>query len=284
MSNNDKNDSNDLLAHEKAISELYQNNKQHHTEGPSAQIDAKIMALAEQQLLDNPSALIKDPLPEQQTTGIQKTPSRDKTSWQWPFSLVASVGLLSILFITQREYFINPTHVVSNDVDLLNEPVIQQTPDMNMLEPETKESLVRPSFQAMQVTTSNQQVEEQLNKNYSDVVSKRASISSSAKELKEQMLDSSMLEDDSAKISAMSLLEMSKLAELLKQELSIKNNSEQKSDTTKINKMQQTLFGHLVAYQSSHADFKITETFLNVLTEKQVQQLTSFGTEAVTDN
>ena len=149
MSNNDKNDSNDLLAHEKAISELYQNNKQHHTEGPSAQIDAKIMALAEQQLLDNPSALIKDPLPEQQTTGIQKTPSRDKTSWQWPFSLVASVGLLSILFITQREYFINPTHVVSNDVDLLNEPVIQQTPDMNMLEPETKESLVRPSFQAM---------------------------------------------------------------------------------------------------------------------------------------
>ncbi|WP_293748808.1 hypothetical protein [uncultured Paraglaciecola sp.] len=284
MSNNDKNESFELLAHEKAISELYQNNKQHHTEVPNAQVDVKIMAMAEQQLLDNPSALIKDPLPEQQPTGIQKTPSRDKKSWQWPISLVASVGLLSVLFITQREYFINPTHVASNDVDLLNEPVIQQTPDMNMLEPETEESLVRPSFQAMQVTTSNQQVEEQLNKNYSDVVSKRASISSSAKELKEQMLDSSMFEDDSAKTSAMSLFEMSKLAELLKQELSIKNNSEQKSDTTKINKMQQTLFGHLVAYQSSHADFKITETFLNVLTEKQVQQLTSFGTEAVTDN
>lgn len=284
MSSDNENESFDLLAHEKAISELYQNNKLHHTQEPSAKIDAKIMALAEQQLLDNPNDLNKDPLPEQQPIGIQKTPRKSKKSWHWPISLVASVGFLGVLFITQREYFINPNSVVSYDVDLLNEPVIHQTPSMSMLEPELENSVVRPSFQAVQVAASNQKEEEQLNKDYSDVARKRLPLSPTAKVLKEQRLDSSMSEDNSAKTSTVSLFEMSKLAELLKLELSIKNSLELKSDTTKINKMQQTLFEHLVVYQNNHADFKITETFSNVLTEKQIQQLKSFGAEAVLDN
>ena len=46
-------------------------------------------------------------------------------------------------------------------------------------------------------------------------------------------------------------------------------------------KMQQTLFEHLKKHQIRHAEFKITEKYLSVLTEKQRQQLTSVASDVV---
>ncbi|MFB1035110.1 MAG: hypothetical protein QMC38_07155, partial [Sinobacterium sp.] len=124
MSIDNKDESFELLAHEKTISELY-HNKECKAEVPSAQINAEIMAMAKQQLLDNSLLLIK----EQSSTN--KNPQNNtKKTWQWPFSLVASVGILGILFISQKDYFINPSNVVAGDAGILNAPVMR-TPDIS---------------------------------------------------------------------------------------------------------------------------------------------------------
>jgi hypothetical protein len=276
---NNDNESFDYLAHEKKISELYQNNKQHQAEEPSVEINAKIMAMAQQQLSDNPSLLNKDSLLEQQQTESQNNQSKSKNTWQWPFSLVASVGLLGVLFITQQEYFINPTHVESNDAGLLNEPVIP-VPYTRVAETVAAELAVRSS----QTAVTTQIVEQRLNTDYSALATKRVdtksvSINQAPNELKKQMLDRPKLEDN----SAMSLFEMSKLAESLKRKLAIESNEQTKARATSL-KMQQTLFEHLLKYQNSHAEFILTEEFLCVLTEEQVQALQFFGTDAVIQN
>ena len=46
-------------------------------------------------------------------------------------------------------------------------------------------------------------------------------------------------------------------------------------------KMQQTLFEHSKKYHIRHAEFKITEKYLSVLTEKQRQQLISVAGDVV---
>ncbi|MFT4747596.1 MAG: hypothetical protein ACI8XG_001676 [Congregibacter sp.] len=40
----------------------------------------------------------------------------------------------------------------------------------------------------------------------------------------------------------------------------------------------------LAQYQKSHVDFKLTEEFLSVLTEMQIQQLKSMSTKAVPED
>ena len=78
MSIDNKDESFELLVYEKTISELY-HNKECQAEVPSAQINAEIMAMAKQQLLDNSLLLIK----EQSSTN--KNPQNNtKKTWQWP--------------------------------------------------------------------------------------------------------------------------------------------------------------------------------------------------------
>ena len=112
---------------------------------------------------------------------------------------------------------------------------------------------------------------------------KTMSVSQKPKILMDHILDKSMLEDNSAKTSSMSLSDMSKLAELLKLELAILKMSERDTDSS-IAKKQQTLFQHLTQYQKNSAEFEMTEKYLSVLTEKQVQQLKSFSAEAEPEN
>ncbi len=285
MSNDSKDgsfDSFNLLAHEKKISELYQNNKKYSVEEPSAQIDSEILAMAKQQLSDHSSLLAKNQTLDQPPPANKNTQRKTQKAWQWPFSLVASVGILGVLFITQRDYFIDPSNVVAGDAGILNEPVMR-APDISAAETLTEEITAEQSFQVMKMAASAQKHEGRLDKELIAVERKRMSISRTPKVLKEQMLDKSMLEDNSAKTSPMSLFDMSKLAELLTLELAIQNMSELEASASSV-KMQQTLFEHLTQYQKSHAEFKITEKFLSVLTEKQVQQLKQFSAEAVSEN
>ena len=164
MSNHSKNESFDLLAHEIKISELYQNGKKQQFENPSQQIDAEVMAMAKQQLSDNSRVLTKEKMFEQKTEGYPSSKSKIK-KWHWPFSMVASVGLLGVLFITQREYYIHPNSVVPKDVGLVNEAVMR-APD-NSLE----EVAVQQSLKTMKMAVSAKQYEERLDKEYAAMAS-----------------------------------------------------------------------------------------------------------------
>jgi hypothetical protein len=292
MSGDDKDESFDLLAHEKKISELYQNNKKHQTVEPSTQIDSGIMAMAKQQISGNSSLLTKGQTLKQQPPDNKNTKTKTRNmsqkAWQWPFSLVASVGFLGVLLITQRDYFIHPKNIFVGDAGVLNAPVMRG-PDISEAESFTEALATVQSFQAKKIAASAQKYEilldkeVLLDKKLIAVERKIISISHTAKLLKEQMLDKSMLEGNSAKTSPMLLSEMSKLAELLKQELAIQNMSELQASASSL-KMQQTLFEQLIQYQKSHADFIISEKYSSVLTDKQVQQVKSVATEAVSEN
>ena len=282
MSADNKYESDELLAHEKKISELYQNDKQYTTQQPSAQIDAAIMAMAKQQLADNSSLLIKEqplnqPPPANTTTKIKNT-----NIWKWPFSLVASVGLLSVLMMTQKEYFIHPNDIVAEEAGNFNEPITFAA-DISAAEILADEIAAKQPFQSMKMTTSAQKHEVLLDKGSTAAVRTRMPVRQTPQMAENQTLDRFKLEGHVATTSSMSLLDMSKLAELLKLELEIQNISEHEASPTTV-KMQQTLFENLIQYQKNQIEFTIPEKYLSVLSEKHVQQLQSVTIEAVPES
>ena len=97
------------------------------------------------------------------------------------------------------------------------------------------------------------------------------------------MLHKPTLADNAPNTPSMSLVEMTRLAELLKLDLSLQNKSGEEMSVSRVN-MQQTLFEQLSQYQKSHEEFTITEKYLSVLTDKQVQQLIPIIIEAVPEN
>lgn len=287
----------DLLAHEKKISELYQNTQAFQAEKSSARLDSKIMAMAKQQLSGNSGLLIQEQsLPQQSLNNKnkqRKTQNKSPKSWQWPFSLVASVGLLGILFITQRYYFINPSNIVVGETDIFNEPTMQ-APDISQSEKYPQEIAVDQSFQEMKSVSSSSKSEllsykevmidkkvmldkeMLLDKEFSAVARKRISISHPQKVLEEQIMEKSLLEDNSVKTSMMSLSDMSELAGSLKIEQAIQNISKLEASSSSVD-MQQILFKQLIQYQKSHIEFKITEKYLSVLTDEQIRKLKTSG-------
>jgi hypothetical protein len=271
MSSDNKDNAFDALAHEKIISGLYQNNKQHHAEKPSAQIDSRIIATAKLQLSGNPSLLIKDNTLNPQPSKNKEIKTKRQKLWQWPFSFVASVGLLGILFITQRDYFIHPNNIVAGDADMLNAPLMQ-TPSSSQVARLTEEITAVQSFKVEKAQATTQKSELLFDKDFSAVERKKRSVMQPSVLLKEQTMDKLKFEGDLAKTSAMSLSDMSELAELLKREMSMPNMSALDVSISRL-KMQQSLFQGLIQYKQVNKNFKIPEEFLNVLTEKQVQQL-----------
>lgn len=287
----------DLLAHEKKISELYQNTKAFQAEKSSAQLDSKIMAMAKQQLSGNSGLLTQEQSLHQQSLSNKnkqrKTQNMSPKSWQWPFSLVASVGLLGILFITQRDYFINPSNIVVGETDIFNEPTMQ-VPDISQSEKYPQEIAVDQSFQEMKSVSSSSKSEllsykevmidkkvmldkeMLLDKEFSAVARKRILISQPQKVLEEQIMEKSLLEDNSVKTSMMSLSDMSELAGSLKIEQAIQNISKLEASSSSVD-MQQILFKQLIQYQKSHTEFEITEKYLSVLTDEQIRKLKISG-------
>jgi hypothetical protein len=85
------------------------------------------------------------------------------------------------------------------------------------------------------------------------------------------------------KVLKKQMMNMSKLAELLRLEQALQNMSERVTSASNV-KMQQNLFEQLIQYQKSHEEFELTEKYLSVLTDKQVQQLKSVATEAPSEN
>jgi hypothetical protein len=282
----------DLLVHEKKISDIYQNSKAHQAEKPNAQLDSEIMAIAKQQLLGSYSLLAKDHTLLQQISADKnrqnktqtKTQNNSPKSWQGPFSLAASVGVLGILFITQTDYFINPNYIVTGDAQIIDAPAMRAP---NIIEAEilTPESAAAQPFQSIKKPTSAQKYEvlldeesfnkesfnkesfnkESFNKELMAMQRERVSVSPDQKVLKKQMMN------------------MSKLAELLRLEQALQNMSERVTSASNV-KMQQNLFEQLIQYQKSHEEFELTEKYLSVLTDKQVQQLKSVATEAPSEN
>lgn len=284
MSNDNKDKPFNLSSHEKKISELYQNNKQHHGEEPSAQLDSEVMAMAKQHLTVNYNLLTKQQMLNEQPHNDKSIYRKTKMAWQWPLSLVASVGLVSVLMITQKDYFIHPNNIVAGDTDILNEPVMR-TQSVSATETRTDELAVKLPFQSMKIVVSSQKHEVLLDSGSSLMARKKMSVRQTPTVLKEQILDKSMFEDKSARTStlSLSLSELLKLAELLRIELATQNMSEIEASASSI-KMQQSLFEQLAHYQKSHVDFKITDKYLSVLTDDQVQQLKSNATKAVPEN
>ena len=307
MSIDNKDGSFDLLAHEKKISDIYQNSKAYQAEKPNAQLDSEIMAIAKQQLLGNSSLLAKDHALVQQiatdknrqnkTLNKTQTQNNSPKSWQGLFSLVASVGVLGILFITQTDYFINPNYIVIDDAHIINAPSMQAS---KIIESEifTPESAAEQPFQSIKKLASAQKYEvlleeesfdkeslnkESFNKKLMAIQRKRVSVSPDQKVLKEQMMNMSKLADNAVKKSPMSLSDMSKLTELLKLSQALQYMSEGVTSALNV-KMQQNLFEQLSLYQKSHEEFELTEKYLSVLTDKQAQQLKSVATEAPSEN
>jgi len=287
MKPNNRDESFDLLAHEKKISELYQYNKEQQGEIPRGQVDSEIMAMAKQQLSKNTSLLTQDHKHSQAASANKNAPAKTLKAWQWPFSLVASVGILGILFITQRDYFVDPLNIIARDADIVHEPDML-TPNFIEAENLTEEIAADPAIKVKQMKASTQKPEMMLDENplgkeRTAEASKRMSFRQTSKVLHEPMLDYSTLEDNSLHMSPISLADLSKLAELLKLELTKQNMSEVEARASSV-KMQQTLFENLVQYQKSHTEFTLTDQYLSVLTEKQVKQLKLAFTEAVPEN
>ncbi|MFT5841016.1 MAG: hypothetical protein ACI9UT_003530 [Flavobacteriales bacterium] len=285
MSDNKSNDNNDgvfdLLAHEKIISDLYQNDKKIQAEGPSVLIDSDIMAMAKQQISTNPGLLTKSQTFNHKLS-VNKTPSpKTVKKWQWPISLVASVGILGVLFMNQTDYFIYPYNNNEGDKGILNRPAIQAA-DISDGKTLIKEFVAESSFKKMETAISTQQPEVLLNKELTGMVRKRMSVTEVPKVFKEQVIDNYMLEDHSSKIIPMSLLDMSKLAEVIKLELAIQNDSESQAKLS-IVKMQKVLLEHLIQHKKNYTKFNITDKYFSVLTEIQVQQLKSLATEAASE-
>jgi hypothetical protein len=67
--------------------------------------------------------------------------------------LVACVGVLGVLFMTQKNYFIHPNNIVADDTGLLNEPVLQAT-DISEFGTLKETFVTKPYFQEMKITTS----------------------------------------------------------------------------------------------------------------------------------
>lgn len=284
MSHDNKDELFELLAHEKEISELYQKDQQGQLELPSAQLDSAIMAMAKQKMADNAHMLSGSQGLKQQTLANRNTQLTSYNAWKWPFSLVASVGFLGVLMITQRDYFIHPNDIVATDVGHLTQPG-RDAPAVSVEtmadDIATKQYL--PSVQSEKMTHSAQESKLQLSKRFKSMETKRMSASQTPQVSEVQILPSAKFEEQDLKTSSMSLFELSKLAKLLTLELAIQGRSNLEGNTS-IVKKQQTLFEHLAQHQKSYPEFKITKKFLTVLTDKQVQQLTLPGTEVVPDN
>lgn len=270
MSHDNKGGSIDEFSHKKKVSEIYQSNKEYQAEQPSSQIDARIMALAKKQILKQSQVINK------------RTKIKVYKTWQWPVSLAASVGILGVLFITQREFFIQPNNIVVNDAGIVNEPVMG-SPDKSAPQIQSEEMAVEQSFKTMKMETKTQNSKTLLDQKLTAVARTRGGQSETLSALTEQVSDSFMSEDKTVKTSPMSLSDMSKLADLLKKELAILNISKQELNTSSRN-MQKDLFENLIQYQKMHEEFTITEKYLSVLTEQQVQQLTTFNIEADPEN
>ena len=203
MSSDNKDKSFTLLAHEKKISELYQNSKKINAEEPSALIDSGIMAIAKQHLLDTPCLLSKDQMPTDKSTK-----SNTHKISKWPFLLVASVGLLSVLLMTQKDYFIHPNNIIAGDASILNEPVMQSR-DIGAAEILAEEIATEQSVRAMaeemvaeqsvgaiRMVASAQKYETVLDQELTAKARKSKAVRQTPEMLSELMLNKVMLEDN----------------------------------------------------------------------------------------
>lgn len=282
MSSDSKTESDDLLAHEKKISELYHNNQKQKGEEPSLQLDTEILATAQQQMSENSSPMIKRAKVGQPDNVLKHRQPKIRNTWRGPFSLVASVCVLSILMITQKDYFMHPHHLDGNHVGKLDGPILG-TPTISSADSyiENDESAQSSSPKKISLSVTKDKVI--LEKKYPEVARQSMSISESPQAPKERLLERTMLVDNFANISSLSLHELSKLAEELKLELA-KNDQSTLEVSAKITKMQQDLFEHLFQHQKQQGEIKLTEEFLNLLTDKQIKQLQSQTIETVPNN
>jgi hypothetical protein len=192
------------------------------------------------------------------------------------------VGFLGVLLITQQEYFIHPNNIVATDAGMLNEPLMPAT-DINADEALTQKEAAEKSFQRERIVPTAQKYEVLLDPKISAVTRKKMSVNQTEKMLNSQMLHQPTLAHNAPNTSSMSLVEMTRLVELLKLDLSLQIKSGGEMSVSSVN-MQQTLFEQLSQFQKSHEEFTITEKYLSVLTEKQVQQLIPIIIEAVPEN
>jgi hypothetical protein len=282
MSSSNKNEPFDLSAQEKGISKLYQNYKRQHGEEPSLNIDAEIMAMAQQQLSENSNSMDHQHKLKQAENGVNHTQPDKRKIWRGPFSLVASVCVLTILLITQRDYLIHPNQIDATDVSTLDVPV-SKVPKISSVESFAEEKDEERSSRARQVTVSAQRDEVVSDQKYAALAKKSMSIIPTPKEHKEQLLERTLFVDNAPKISTISLEDIYKLAEVLKLEMTSKDKSKLELNS-KITKLQQDLFEHMSTYQEGHGEITLTEDFLNVLTDKQIKQLQSMAIETVPKN
>ncbi|WP_339719901.1 hypothetical protein [uncultured Paraglaciecola sp.] len=280
MSNDNKNDTFDLLPHEKKISDLYQNIKKQQGEMPSANLDAEILAMAQRQLSEN--SLVEAKAQECKPLGpnVKNIQLKKKMAWQWPMSLVASVGIMTVLLITHSDYYIHPNNVDVTDSGVVNGPVTQTS---KLSAPEKLAFLDKSELLSKtQMTEAIHKEALFVKQNGAPVARKSLSDNQTAKVPKERQLDSAQSEV-SFTSPPMSLAEMSKLLEALKGELAAHQQAESEVNGKTI-QMQQTLFEQLFHYQESHREGRITNEFLNVLTDEQRKQLQSLTSEAIPEN
>jgi hypothetical protein len=261
-------------ASEQQLSDLYQDCRNNQTEKPSVQLDSAILEQARQNL--------KTPL------SLIKTFTKKHSTWRGPFSLVASLGVLAILLVTQRDMFLQQQDII-HDVNQLPTPVSTIT-EMPIVAEVPAAEVMADNLELKDNLSSLPQLIQQQSaakKNFSPLQTNLQPVLLSADEtppqmMKEQMLKPGALKQGSVKVQPMTLFEMSKLAEVIKLELATQNrmainnhqvvgNDDVVIDNTQ--NMQSTLFEHLMHYQQVYPEFSLTDKFKKVLTDEQIKQL-----------
>lgn len=249
----------ELTDEQQKISQIYQESVKRIKTKPSQQLDQAILNLAQQHLSNQKNS---DSLP--------KSLLRKSTRmWHWSGSIAASVVLMSVLFITQQNYFYP-----------IEQPQIAQSPSLK----DAAQSIPNSEYsgEVMQelesdVSSSSQEVATDSFKqapqvsgieNVTVAGSKKRNVAPTSARLSTNVLSSDMFRDS----KELKVDEIADLAEKI-EFLVAKPHTDEQFENIQLTDMQQRLF-NLLKQQQLQSNYIVPKNYLKLLTKEQVQQLT----------
>jgi hypothetical protein len=271
MSQDDKDDQLESLDQVKYISQLYQASKLNPHEMPTKKIDKSILALAKERVKHDDFL-------------AGKTNARDKKRSKWrPYlSLAASVCLVSLVFITQRQYFIDPPKTLIADNPL--------EPEMMRMASQSKET--RSEEIQHDDTQDDEQPETIVLEPSSNLLTDRRGMVSSGKSSladtqsvprQEFLVKQKKQQVEKRKKRLVDpLFEIDKVAKQLQSETAKDSKHDRfvaplTTENTAV--LQTLLFDKLFQYKLDHPESVIGNEYYQLLTEQQTNQLLSINKE-----
>lgn len=271
----DSNGASEPSSHENKLSQLYRDSQDLEAEIPSPTIDSEILAIAKKQLANTSTVLTAE-----QLVVSSNIKQKKRRAWRRPLSLAASVGFVSVLFVTQYDYFTQPYSEEVEDVTSMSVPTLD--PSETIISQPPPEKPADRYYKKVQL----RQVEEVLE----ELASQPKPADAKSTALSPRIENSTLTQLEGVKSELvltatpkMTLTEMTELAESLNRQFATLNGAQLKASGPLLNR-QQTLFEHLLEYQKRHPSFRIPDNFLQVLTMQQKQQLLQAKTDTIETN